>query len=132
MGSFNNAIRESLKTVTSNTELEYGGDVIIVVEVSRDRDRLIVRMKGQNRDLRVQELPTDLATALATRWLDKNDVNSRAFVGAYLVSTARRDDVERGLAMLRERKPPGQMSPGRCSKCCALKSLPALQSCGPS
>jgi hypothetical protein len=107
VGSFNNAIRESLKTVTSNTELEYGGDVIIVVEVSRDRDRLIVRMKGQNRDLRVQELPTDLATALATRWLDKNDVNSRAFVGAYLVSTARRDDVERGRTMLREAQAAG-------------------------
>ncbi len=107
VGSFNNAVRESLKTVTSNTELEFDGDVIIVVEVSRDRDRLVVRSKGQNRDYRVEQLPADLATALATRWLDKDDVNSRAFVGAYLATTARAEYVDRGRAMLREAQAAG-------------------------
>ncbi|HVU86415.1 MAG TPA: hypothetical protein VHD36_03775 [Pirellulales bacterium] len=107
VGSFNNAVRESLKTVTSNTELEYGGDVVIVVEVSRDRDRLVARIKGQNRDFRVEQLPADLAAALAERWLAKDDVNSRAFIGAYLTTTARNEYVERGRAMLREAQAAG-------------------------
>ncbi len=88
VGSFWNAVRESLKTVNSGTELEIDGDTIIVVEVSRDRDRLAVRSKGQNGNYQVRQLPADLATGLAVRWLDPDDVNSPAFVGAYLATTA--------------------------------------------
>jgi hypothetical protein len=107
VGSFWNAVRESLKTITGGTELEVDGDVIIVVELSRDRDRLVARIKGQNRDFRVEQLPTELATGLAERWLAKDDVNSRAFVGAYLATSAREQYVDRGRALLREAQSAG-------------------------
>ncbi|HEY4312137.1 MAG TPA: hypothetical protein VGN12_22000 [Pirellulales bacterium] len=107
VGSFWNAVRESLKTITGGTELEVDGDVIIVVEVSRDRDRLVARIKGQNRDFRVEQLPTELATGLAERWLAKDDVNSRAFVGAYLATSAREQYIDRGRAVLREAQSAG-------------------------
>ncbi len=107
VGSFWNAVRESLKTVNSGTELEIDGDTIIVVEVSRDRDRLAIRSKGQNGNYLVKQLPADLAAGLAVRWLDKDDVNSPAFVGAYLATTARQEYVARGRAMLEKAQAAG-------------------------
>ncbi len=107
VGSFWNAVRESLKTVNSGTEIEIEGDVVIVVEISRDRDNLVVRMRGANRKFDVQQLPPDLAVGLAERWLDKDDVNSRAFVGTYLATSGRRDDVQRGRRILEEAKSKG-------------------------
>lgn len=107
VGSFWNAVRESLKTVNSGTEIEIDGDIVIVVEISRNRDNLVVRMRGANRRFDVQQLPAELAVGLAQRWLDKDDVNSRAFIGTYLATSGRRDDAQRGRRMLNEAKGAG-------------------------
>ena len=73
----------------------------MVVEISADRERLVVRVRGQNRAYAVTDLPANLAAALAERWQAEGDMDSKALVGAFLAIDAR-GDAKRGRRLLDE------------------------------
>jgi hypothetical protein len=103
---FWNAVRESAKTLDTGHEFEVDGRTVIVVEISRDKKKLVLRSKGQNRDYTIEDLPADVAAGLAERWLAKDDVNSKVFVGAFLAIDAQ-GNRERGRRLLSEAKARG-------------------------
>jgi hypothetical protein len=82
---FWNAVRESMKTIESGTDFAMGNsDRASVVEVSNDRERVTLRIRGKNTTYNVLGLPADVAVGLAEKWLARDDVNSKVFVAAFL------------------------------------------------
>jgi hypothetical protein len=87
------AVRESAKTLKGGEEFTVQGKIIAIVDASPDR--IVLRAAGQNREFKLNEVPPHMATALAERWLDKNDANSKVFVGAFWLVDPK---IEPGLA----------------------------------
>ena len=52
-------------------------------------------------------MPANLAVVLAEQWLAKDDENSSVFVGTFLATSARPEDVERGRRLLTTAKAAG-------------------------
>ena len=107
VGGFLNAVRQSMESLQSTSELEVDGDLVSVVEIDLKQEQIVVRMKGQNQHYDANRLPTNLAVALADRWLDKGDRNRTVFIGAYLITSAENEDIERGKQMLAKAKSEG-------------------------
>ena len=87
------AVRESAKTLKGGEEFTVRGKVVAIVDARRDE--IVLRAAGQNRTYKLNELPPHMATALAERWLDKDDANSKVYVGAFWLVDPK---VERSLA----------------------------------
>ena len=95
VGGFWNAIHEHLQKIAEGTELDVEGEIMIVVEVNRQDDILSVRRRGASVDYTKQQMPTNLAVVLAEQWLAKDDENSPVFVGTFLATSAKPEDVKR-------------------------------------
>jgi hypothetical protein len=107
VGGFWNAVHQSLQTLATGAELVVDQETMIVVDVHRDDDRLVVRRRGANVDYTRQQLPTGLAVMLAEQWLADDDVNSPVFVGAFLATSPHKEDIERGHRVLAAAKAAG-------------------------
>ena len=90
---FWNAVRESTKTLKGGEEFTVRDKVIAIVDANPNR--IVLRAAGQNREYKLNDLPPHMATALAERWLDPSDANSKVFVGAFWMVDPK---IEPGLA----------------------------------
>lgn len=104
---FWNAVRESVKTLESGKDFGIAdADRAAVVEIANNRERITLRIRGENRTYSISDLPTDAAVGIASLWLAKDDPNSKVFVAAFIAVDApqRIDDARK---LLREAKSSG-------------------------
>jgi len=82
VGEFWNAVRDALEALEPGQELTIGNTIVAVVEVTPER--LVLRVAGQNRRYRLEELPSGLAIVLADRWFDASAPSTKVFKGAFM------------------------------------------------
>ncbi len=74
------AVRQGLSQLETAGELKIGKTIASVVEVGPNH--LLIREAGENRRYSVDQLPAQLAVAIAMHWLDNRPAN-KLYVGAF-------------------------------------------------
>ncbi|MEX0713761.1 MAG: hypothetical protein WD278_15590, partial [Pirellulales bacterium] len=92
VANFWQAVGKSMAQLEAAEELEFTGQVVIVVE--SDNQSLVVRAGGRNRTYTLEKLPVPLVLLLAQRSLPKDDPKSKAALGAFHAVDARGDVAE--------------------------------------
>jgi hypothetical protein len=77
------AVQESLKGLAGGDEISINGQTVVIVEINADQ--MTVRSLGKNRRYKMDEMPANLAFALAERWFKADEPSTPAFLGAWLV-----------------------------------------------
>ena len=104
---FWNAVREGLKTLESGKDFPIGdADRAAVVEVAKNRERITLRIGGENRTYSIADLPTDAAVGIADQWLAKDDPNSKVFIAVF-IAVESPERIEYSRKLLREARSSG-------------------------
>jgi hypothetical protein len=90
--AFWTAVRHGAERLEAADELHLGDRPVLVVEA--DAERLIIRDAGQNFTYPMQDLPSEVALALATRTTPQGHPTTNLWVGAFLAVDKRGDRQE--------------------------------------